>query len=229
MGEENNTGAQGAENQSEEEAQDDNGASEGDNGGEEENGEGEGDDKGKPAAGAEDDEEPAVRKKTAKDYIIERKQKQIEKLKQKKEDNDQGGESEEDDDVSPEDEKVVRKIIQREYGEKFAKLDQVEDEGELKSFLAENPNFEPYKAKIWKFWQHPSRNHLPISSVAYEVAGPHLMKLGAKKAQQADDKAKQSSSGGGSSRNAGGKIDYSAMTDAEFQAHVNSVKQKQRN
>jgi hypothetical protein len=231
MGEEN-TGAENTEEQSEDTGQDDTGSGEGENESEENAEDGA---EGEENQG-DDDEEPPVRKKTAKDYIIERKNKKIEKLKNKKDDGEEDdGDSDEDDDVSPEDEKVVDKIIQKKYGDKFAKLDQAnkaaeeaKDQGELKQFLTDNPNFKPFEKKIWKHWQHPSRNHLPLSDVVYAVAGPQLLKLGAKLGAQADNKARKTSSGGNSARNAGGKIDYSSMTDAEFDAHVEKVKQRQR-
>lgn len=225
MGEENKSGT----DESTEEQSDD--AEQNDSGSEEENTDDNSDDgtddSGDAGDGDDDDDvEPAIRKKTSKDYIIERKNKKIEKLKNKKEqdDDDDDSSDEEDDDVSPEDEAVVDKIIRKNYGEKFAKLDESEDKAEMKTFLADNPDFKSFEKKIWKFWQHPSRNHLPIQSVAYEVAGPALLRIGAKRGTQADDKAKKSSSGGNTSRNAGGKVDYSAMSDAEFNAHVEKVK-----
>jgi len=229
MGEENTTGtdeSQDTEKQSDESEQNDNGSDEDDNGGDSEDQGGE-DDKSKADQG-DDDEEPAVRKKTAKDYIIERKNKKIEKLKQKENDDKEEDDQEEDDDFSPEDEKVVDKIIQRKYGDKFAKLEQADDEKELQAFLTGNKDFAPYKAKIWKFWQHPSRNHLPVESVAYEVAGKDLLKIGARRGQQADDKARRVSTGGNSTRNSNGKVDYDAMSAEEFQQHVEAVKRKRQ-
>lgn len=224
MGEEN-TGENTAEQESEDQEQDDAGSSE------DEKGDGADDtgDDGKEGEGKDDDEEPVVRKKTAKDYIIQRQQKKIQKMQQKKEESDDDDNADEDDDISPEDEKVVDKIIQRRYGDKFAKLEQVEDEKEMDTFLSANPDFKAYKQKIWKFWQHPSRNHLPVETVAFEVAGRDLLKIGAKRAQEANNKARQTSSDGASSRGAsGGKVDYNSMSDADFERRVQEVKRKQR-
>jgi hypothetical protein len=221
MGEEN-TGGNSAESESEDQEQD---------AGSSEDEKGEGSDDagdGKDDQGKEDDEEPAVRKKTAKDYIIQRQQKKIQKMQQKKEESDDDDNDDGDDDISPEDEKVVDKIIQRRYGDKFAKLEQVEDEKEMDTFLSANPDFKDYKQKIWKFWQHPSRNHLPVETVAFEVAGRDLLKIGAKRAQEANNKARQTSSDGASSRGGGGKVDYSSMSDADFENRVQEVKRKQR-
>lgn len=226
MGDEN-TGENTAEQESEEQEQDDADSSEDKKGDDGDNGDDAGD--GKDDQGKDDDEEPVVRKKTAKDYIIQRQQKKIQKMQQKKEESDDDDNGDEDDDISPEDERVVDKIIQRRYGDKFAKLEQVEDEKEMETFLSANPDFKDYKQKIWKFWQHPSRNHLPVETVAFEVAGRDLLKIGAKRAQEANNKARQTSSDGALSRGSGGgKVDYNSMSDADFEKHVQEVKRKQR-
>lgn len=216
-------------------------------------GDGEGDDKGDPPEGddagdekpdkskskdegkpkEEGDDEPPVRRKykSAKDYIIERKQRQLDKAKSKK---DEGGDDEgddgDDDEISPEDEALVEKVVEKKYGPALKKISEQEDTSELKDFLAENPDFKPYEAKIRRYMAHPSRSQVPVSAIAYEVAGPELLKLGAKRKAAADDKAKKGQAGGGSSREdeRGGKKSVKDMTPKEFAEYKEQVRLRNR-
>lgn len=187
------------------------------------------DDKGAQKAD-DDDVEPGVRKKTPQEYIIDRQRRKLQKQQAAAKDDKNGkadddSDEDDDDDISPEDERVVDKVIQKKYGDRLAKLDQADDKAELQTFLSENKDFAPYEKKIWKFMQHPSRSHLPIKTIAFEVAGDDLMKLGAKRAAEADHKAKQTSAGGNSNRGTGGgKADYASMTDAEILAQGEAIK-----
>lgn len=201
-------------------------------------GDGKGDDKGKDADDFKDDgNEPVVRqRKTAKDYIIERKTKKVEKLQkgdkqQGAKDEDEGGDEDaagDDDEIAPEDEALVSKVVDKKLEPLLKERREAEDKADVEAFVAANPDFAKYKAKVLRYIQHPSRANLPVESVFYEVAGPDLMKIGAKRAQAADDEAKKGRTGGGGSRSVGGSKPVSEMTDAEFQAMQETVRQKGR-
>ncbi len=161
----------------------------------------------------EAEEPPVTARKTNKDFIIARKNRQLAKLKEKVEtpNDDNGGSSEEPD---AEDDGVdlsgLEPIINNHI--------EAEDTREVESFIAENPDFAPYKAKVMKWMKHESRRALPVEDLFFAVAGRAMMKIGAQRAQKANEKAKQTQAGGGTNREAMKPKDAWAMTDAEFQA-----------
>jgi hypothetical protein len=171
--------------------------------------------------------EPEVRqRKTAKDYIIERQQRKIEKLKNQppKDDEGQGGnggesEEEEDDEKSVQ-KQLVRELLQEEVLPTLTpvleKHVQAEDDAEIQAFLADNPDFKPYEAQAKRFMAHPSRRSLPIKSIFYEVAGDDLMRIGAERAKNAEEEAKETQAGGGSARGDETKSDVWSLTPEEF-------------
>ncbi|MFH1559018.1 MAG: hypothetical protein ABIC19_00655 [Patescibacteria group bacterium] len=173
----------------------------------------------------EDDELEIGTRKSPKDYIIERKERKIKKLEaQSKNDNDEEDESEEDD-VLPEDEKIIEKVVEKKLTPIFQRQLAAEDEQEVQNFVNTNPEFKSYEVKVRKLMAHPSRAQVPISSLFYEAAGPHLMKLGAQKAKEADNEANQSNAGGGSSRDTGDKkVDWNAMPNEEFGKKLQEIK-----
>jgi hypothetical protein len=173
--------------------------------------------------------EPEVRqRKTAKDFIIERQQRKIEKLKSKASGNDggQGGnggesdEEEEEDDEKGGQKQLVRELIQEEVLPTLTpvleKHVQAEDDAEVQAFLAENPDFKPYEAQARRFMSHPSRRSLPIKSIFYEVAGDDLMRIGAERARKADEKARETQAGGGSARGEDTPTDVWSLSPEEF-------------
>ena len=179
------------------------------------------------------DEEPVARKSRL-DYILERKQAKAEKLKQEKlkeldkQIKTEAGEG--DEEVSPDDEKVVEKVIEKKYGDYFREMDEEKEAAEINGFIAQNPEFKPYETKIRKFASHPSRRHIPINAIAYEVAGPDLMRLGAERAKKADEKAKEASlKAGGSEKGDEGSgalagIEKMSPTSKEFAELVEKAK-----
>lgn len=190
--------------------------------------------KGEPANQPDEGDEPPVRggKKSPKDFIIARKQRQLEKAKNKQvEAEDEEGEDEpegDEDEVSPEDEKIIAKVIDRKLSPLLQQQEQAAIDGEIKGFLAENPDFAQFEGKVRKYAAHPSRRNIPIKSLFYEVAGPSLMKMGADRSKQADDKAKNGQAGGNGVRGdeaAAGKDAWSESKEA-FNKRVQGVLQK---
>lgn len=169
-----------------------------------------------------DDEPPVKPRKSAKDFIIERQQRKINKLQQKAEEGGQGdGEDDDDDELLPEDEEMVVKTFQKRVLPGLQpfidKNIAAEDDTEIGNFLKDNHDFAPYEAKVRKWVAHPSRRHLPIESIFYEVAGKDLLKLGAERGRKADEEARNTQTGGGSGRDtAVGEKKISDMTDDEI-------------
>ncbi len=222
----------GSDNKAEEKNSDN--GSEGANEGESEKGKTEDDKKSEDEEFKDDGQEPAVRKKSKSniDYILNRKNKKIEKLKEesnkKKESEEEGDDNE--DDVDPEDREVVSKIIKDEIAPVLNPLleerAKAEDDLEVNNFLNEFPQFKPFEARARRFMQHPSRKNLPIATIFMEAAGPeNVLKIGAKMKNQADEKAKEGQMGGGNSKPSGEKK-VSEMSNEEFAEHVKKVKEK---
>lgn len=163
------------------------------------------------------DEEPPVRKKPI-DYIRERQERRAEKAKAKEEG--------EDDDITPEDEELVSKVIDKKYGGTFEALQEKEFQAELGTFVQTNPEFEPYKAKIEKWAKHPAYSNLPLEQVAHAACGKELLKLGADKARAADSEADGSKTGGNTDRAPDGSAKKKVwdMTPEEFAAEEARVR-----
>jgi hypothetical protein len=182
----------------------------------------------------EEDGEPPQRKSKF-EYILARKEKQLEKVKSDKE----VKKSEEEDDDAPDDEKLVTKAVDRKYGKRFARMDALEaeaqeraNEADIKEFIAEDPLGKYCKdiaGKIRTWSKHPSRANVPIKTIAMEILGEKgLLEIGAKMEKEAAKKAAESKSGGGSARgNEGGAKDYSNMSTEEFEKEIAKVKGRQ--
>lgn len=174
----------------------------------------------------DEDEEPKTRKRNI-DFILERKDRKIQKLKGK---DDKGNDDDTDDGVNPEDEKVIGKVVSKYLNPIIEKQIKEEDEQEIATFLTNNPEFKPYADKVRKFSQHESRKNIPIESIFYEVAGKDLMKIGADKARKADKEAKDSGAGGGNNRGGsdGGSKSVWDMTPEEFEKEQQKVRSTPR-
>ncbi len=168
------------------------------------------------------EEEPKVRK-SSKDYIIERLQN---KLKNKKE-------TEDEDEINPNDKKLVEDVIDEKIGSKIEELEKIaiekeeekeflQDMKEVDEFVAINEQFKPYRDKILKWWQHPTRKNLPLKAIVYEVAGDDLIALGAERERNAKNEADASATGSDSSTVTVEKK-VSQMTDKEFEEYQNKV------
>lgn len=184
-------------------------------------------DKGESGDGTADkstppaDEEPKTRKRNV-DFILERKNRKIEKLQEK------NNGADDEDDIDSEDEAIIGKHVEKLLSPLIAKQIQDEDAQEISGFIKDNPDFAPYADKVKKFAQHPSRKDMPIKALFYEVAGDDLLKLGASRAKKAQDEAKESQAGGGSS-NAGdnGKSVWD-LSPEEFTAQQDAIRAKSR-
>ena len=171
------------------------------------------------------DEEPKTRKRNI-DFILERKNRKIEKLSQDKEDESEN--EEEDDYIDPDAQKLVQKEIDKRLAPFLQKQIEEEDANEINSFLQENPDFKPYADKVKKFAQHESRKNLPIKSIFYEVAGPDLLKIGADRAKRAGDEAKESNAGGGSGDTSTSEKGIWELTPEEFATKQEELRNKPR-
>jgi hypothetical protein len=183
-----------------------------------------GESKSKPTPNA--DEEPKTRKRNV-DFIIERKNRKIEKLKDKKD--DAGKKEDEDDDgLDPEDAEIIDRRVGKILSPFISKQMQEEDKIEIDSFVKANPDFAPYVAKVQKYLQHPSRKDIPVSSIFYEVAGPDLLKIGADRRKKADDEARESGAGAGGDSKVDTEKGVWDLSPEEFALKQEEIRRKQR-
>ncbi len=190
--------------------------------------------KKKTSEGGEDDEPPT---RGNKDAVIRRLQAKRDKLTGKTPEGtgkpaDKGKEGEQpdqDQEFAERFERVVG-VSPTDFRSQQSEKAEKENEAELDKFFSseDNKDFKPDEARIRKWWKHPSRNHLPITTVAYEVSGKRLMKLGALKGREADRAARQTGASGHSGRSAGGKKSLLGMSAKEREAEISAVKQSGR-
>jgi len=171
------------------------------------------------------DEEPKTRKRNV-DFIIERKNKQIEKLKSKGNVANADEDDDDDDDLDISDKAIIDKRVAKVLTPYIQKQMQEEDANEISEFVAKNPDFAPYADRVKKYAQHPTRKDLPIKALFYEVAGDDLLMIGAKRAKELGDEAKESSAGGGSSQGGDGAKSVWDLTPEEFTAQQNAIRNK---
>jgi len=173
----------------------------------------------------DDGEEPAVRNQlTPKDYIIQRKQKKIEKLEGVDKDDGDG----EGDDVLPEDEAIIDKVVSKRIAPLIRQTLDVADDSDIKGFLQENPEFKPFEAKARRWIKDPSRQHLPISTVFYEAAGyKNILRIGADRKTKADKEAADTTTGGGSGRTPEGGPSVLDLSKEDFEKRQEKVRRGQ--
>lgn len=170
-------------------------------------------------------DEPKTRqRKSAKDWIIQRKEEKIKKLQSQQDEN-------EEENIDSADEELISKVIQRKLSPVIEplldKAINAEDDSEINSFIKDNPDFEQYKDKVRKYIIHPSRRHLPVEAIFFEVAGKDLLKLGADRQRKADEEANNNSTGGDTSRNMGSRGVWE-MTPEEFEAEKEKIRRQQQ-
>lgn len=188
-------------------------------GGENKGGGGEDKDKGAPKPPAEgsqkegdDDEDkddgtpPETKKRlSTKDFIIGRQRSKLankgaDKTKTNEGEGEGEGKDNEDDEDAPEDVALINRVVAKNFAPILDKTVTAEDDREVTEFVNANPDFKPFEAKARRYIADPSRRHLPIKTIFYEVAGDKLIKIGAERERKANEKAKGTQTGGGSNR-----------------------------
>lgn len=119
--------------------------------------------------------EPPTRGKTKYDFIIERKQRQLEKMKQEKlaqldkEITDNGGDPSSDMTVDPSDEDTITKVIDKKMGAQLEYIERQKFENEVSQFLSghELTKFlTPQEiGKFKEYAAHPSRAQVPFDEL----------------------------------------------------------------
>lgn len=169
----------------------------------------------------DDGEEPPVRKTDKSYYIGLRHGKKA--AQQQNSSQDDGGDDDTDDgnDLQAEIRKAIDPITK--------KLAEKEDEEALQNYVRDNPHAKAFEKKIRRYMAHPSRQHLPVETVALEAIGAKkLMQLGAQQAGKANSRANKRKGGGNSVRNAPKGSSVWNESPEEFEARQRRVREKSR-
>ena len=168
---------------------------------------------------ADDGKEPPVRKRISiKDHIIERKQRQIEKLKAAKE-----GEGEESEEEAPA--AVSKDALHEAVAEAVEPITKAlaesEDEKELLEAFTKRPEAKKYEAQIRRFMSNPAYSLVPVEFIINGILGDR-----AAKKQAADEEAKGTRQGGHQRRPTKEKKERNAweMTPEEFAKESDKIR-----
>jgi len=182
-------------------------------------------------AEADDDEEPEIRKPKAgapnsewAKWRAQEKRKAQAKEKSGADDNTDDTEDSDDDDLSPEERAKFDKRIEKHMAPFKQKAAEQEVDTEIASFLANNPDFKPFEAKVRRWALHPNREGVPVKSIFYEVAGDKLLVLGAKRAKAANEKANRTKTPAGQPAGDKGNKSYKDMPLSDFGKELEDAK-----
>lgn len=128
---------------------------------------------------------------------------------------------EEEEDIDDEDKKRISKIVQKEVG---GKLVEIENKAEVQAFVASKPEFAKYQGVILKYMAHPDYANIPVHNIAAIVASKDMMKIGAAKEREAQQKVASTKSPGNSVRKLeGGAKDWHSASKEDFEAQKAKV------
>lgn len=167
-------------------------------------------------------EEPATRR-SAKDFIIDRQARKIEKLESQKDKDDLGFDDELDDDeeITPAGKKTIEKTVGEAIAPIVNQARRQSDEAELSEVLAKYPHLKELEPKIRKWMEHPAYRDASIEIIALGVAAKEGKGADAdRKRQEADKEAAAGALGGNQRRpqsESDGKIpDVRNMSKKDF-------------
>lgn len=170
---------------------------------------------------AEDDDvdDPVVPVRSNAAHIIARKNRQIEKLRSQQAADD-GDDEGDDDDSKPVTRADLKPFIETISGS--------ENEKELQSLFAENPESKKYEKRIKAYMEHPAWQQVPVSAIYHHLAFEAAAKAGAKQKNAADLEAAQMASAGSSHRPPATSgltsDDIDGMSDEELEAMSHKIR-----
>lgn len=135
-------------------------------------------------------------------------------------DNDYG------DDVDEDEVKTISKIVSKQTAGATKKMQEFQDKLEVDNFIQERPEFAKYKKGILKYLQHPVYSKIPVKNIANIVAGEDLIKIGAAKERQAQQKVAASKQTGTAVRetaNINQTVDWKKATKGDIEAQRRKV------
>jgi len=164
--------------------------------------------------------EISVTRKSAKEHIIERKEKKIEKLKKKKEGE---GDDDEGEELSPEGKMAVGKEVSKQIQPLLKATRQAADEQELTDVLAKYPEAKEMEKELRKYMNKPALKTASVEFIFWGLAAKKRELEGKKK--KADEEAKTSETGGHETRklDEGDIPDITKLSDEKMDKLVTDV------
>lgn len=128
--------------------------------------------------------------------------------------------------VTDEDEKKISKVVAKQLESQRAELQKMKDEAEVSSYIADNPQLKPYRAAILKYMSHPAYSNIPVKNIAAIVAADKLIKIGAQKEREAQEKVRETQVNKGATvrKQTDQGIDWSKATPEEVQAQLRKIR-----
>lgn len=153
----------------------------------------------------DDEDAPKRKTRTPADWVALRRGKKLEKQSKSGTQGEDGGQDEGDEGDDDEVTRKVKEVVGKALSPIISQQEQAELETEISSFVADNPEFKPYAAKVAKWSQDPDWANVPIDRVFYAVAGKDLLRIGATRRAAADANARKNRTGGGQGQGEGTK------------------------
>ena len=128
---------------------------------------------------------------------------------------------EEEDEIDPEDQKRITKVVSKEVG---AKVQELDNKMEVYQFVTAKPEFAKYQNQILKYMAHPAYANIPVHNIAAIVASKDLMKMGAAKERETQQKVNQTKNPGNTVRKPSGNTpDWKSASKEDFEAQKAKV------
>ena len=128
---------------------------------------------------------------------------------------------EEDEEIDPDDQRRISKVVSKEVGSKVQELD---NKMEVYQFVTSKPEFAKYQNQILRYMAHPAYANIPVHNIAAIVASKDLMKMGAAKERETQEKVNQTKNPGSSVRKpSGGTPDWKTASKEDFEAQKAKV------
>ena len=170
-------------------------------------------------------EEEPIPRKSAKDYIIERKNKKIEKLQQEQ----QRYQDEENNYLDENSKTAIQKEVEDKIDPILQTVKKQADEQELQSVFSKYPDAEKMEKRIRKYMEHPAYASASVEMIYLALKAKQMLLQ--KKRDEANIDADKNKTGGRSLRklakNKDDIPDVSNMSDEEFDDLVLEVKARQ--
>lgn len=140
-------------------------------------------------------------------------------IREKKEEKIEYGE-----DVDIEEAKAISNIVEKQTASVKKALQETQDRLEVDTFLQSKPEFTKYKNVILKYLQHPIYSQIPVKNIANMVAANDLMKIGAEKERQAQQKVSNTKTSGSVVRTGQTiQADWKTMNKNDFESQKRRI------
>lgn len=128
---------------------------------------------------------------------------------------DSGASGDDDDET-----KKIQKEVDRAVAPFRQQNQTLQNKVEVDTFLATHPDYKKYEQSIRDHIADPAYSRVPVERIAAMIAAPDLMKIGARKEREAQQRAKETQNGGGAGAPRapqGGGKDWGTSSKEDFE------------